>query len=329
MTSKKILITGGTGFLGRHLVPRLLGLGHRVRLLVRPTSDTSWLPAEGVELVQGDITDAESVRRGLEGVSFVVHAAGLFRFWGSDSRFQRVNTTGTGIIAGEAARAGVKRFVYISTVVVVGKPPPGELITEETCCDPRDGYQRSKLAAEGEILAHVARGELPAVILRPGAFYGPQGEYGFNRLFIIDPLRGMRVQVEGGRRLVFPVFVPDVAWAIARVLEQPGLGGGEIFNVCGEPVTHRALNDLVSEIAGINHWRLNTPRQLMIALAALMELWAKANRREPFYPLNLRHYVFNDWPVSSEKARRALGFQPTPLADGLRKTVGWWRDLSP
>jgi dihydroflavonol-4-reductase len=319
-----LLLTGGTGFLGRHLVPLLVECGYRVRLLVRPTSRLDWLPP-GVELVRGDVTDPDTVRCGMEGAQYVVHAAGHFRFWGREAGFQRVNAGGTRLVAEQAARAGVERFVYVSTVVVVGAPLRGEPITEETRCDPKDAYQRSKLAAENETLALVKTHALRAVILRPGAFYGPHGRYGFNRLFIADPLNGVRVQVEGGRRLIFPAFVPDVARAILCTLQTPGIAPGEIFNICGEPVTHGEVNAIVSELAGIHHWRLNTPRQVMIGLAALMELWSKANGREPFYPLNLRHYVFNDWPVSSGKARRVLGFEPTPLEEGLRQTIDWWR----
>ncbi len=326
MAGKRILVTGGTGFLGHHLVPALLGERYRVRLLVRPSSDLSWLPRAGVEHVQADVTDFGAVRQAMAGCTHVVHAAGRFRFWGSEARFQAVNVSGTENVARAAGEHGVERLVHISTVAVIGDPPPGRLIDEQTPCQPRDAYQRSKLAAEQLVYRQIDHHALPAVILRPGAFYGPYGRYGFNRLFIEDPLRGLRVQVDGGRRLVFPVFVPDVAWSIRQALDAD-IPIGETYNICDEPVSHAEINQIVSDLLGISRWRLNTPRQLMLLMAGLMELWARFSGREPFYPLNLRSYVFNDWPVTSAKASRALGFRPTPLEHGLRQTVAWYQDL--
>ncbi len=329
MARKLIFVTGGTGFLGHHLVPCLLARGYRLRLLVRKTSDLGWLPPGPIECLQGDVTDPASLHRGIQGCDYAVHAAGYFRFWGSEQTFQRINTQGTRNMVQAALRAGVKRMVHISTVAVVGEPPRGQPITEETPCRPRDAYQRSKLDAEQYVRAMAAQHSLPAVILRPGAFYGPHGTYGFNRLFIQDPLRGVRVQIDRGKRLVFPVFVPDVARVICRVLQHPGDLHGRIFNICDLPVTHRKINDLVSDLLGISRWRLNTPRALMLSLAGLMEFFSRYTHREPFFPLNLRHYVFNDWPVSSARARLELDFSPTPLAEGLRQTIQWYVEGRP
>jgi nucleoside-diphosphate-sugar epimerase len=186
-----------------------------------------------------------------------------------------------------------------------------------------DAYQRSKLAAEQLVLAANQPAGLQTVVLRPGAFYGPGGRYGFNRLFIEEPLRGLRIQVDGGRRITFFVYVPDVARAVGLALVSGR--AGEIYNICDDACSHRQINTLVSQIAGISAWRLNAPRRLMVSLARLMEAWAALTRQEPFYPLNLEHYVFQDWPASNAKARRELGFTPTPLAEGLRATIDWYR----
>ncbi len=322
MDEQLVFVTGGTGFLGHYLVPQLLAEGFRVRMLVRPTSDVSWLDGHDVTFAQGDVTDPASVQKGMAGCGRVVHAAGRFRFWGQEADFHSINVEGTRHVAEAAARAGARRFVHISTIALIGSPPPGETITEQTRCRPADAYQRTKLAAEKEVQRFAQQG-LPVVILRPGSFYGPGGRYGFNRLFVEDPMRGLRVQVEGGRRVIFISFVPDVAWAVCRTLAHPAASG--TYNICDRSPTHAEVNDCVSELLGISRWRFPTPSHGMIALAALMEWWAKVSRREPFFPLNLRHYVFNDWPVSSERARRELGFEPTPLAEGLRQTVAWYQ----
>jgi len=317
MDTSTIFLTGGTGFLGYHLVPRLVSEGYRVRLLVRRRPAPP--PMSGVEYVWGDVTDPRSVACGLQGCQFVVHAAGLFRFWGTEDDFHRINVQGTANVVRAASQAGVSRFVHVSTIAVVGHAPPGKPITETTACSPLDAYQRSKLAGEDQ----VQQQEVPVVILRPGAFYGPGGTYGFNRLFIQDPMRGIRIQVDGGKRLIFPVFVPDVAWAIGQALRHPEAQG--IYNICDQPRAHQEINRHVSQLLGISPFRFSVPRGPILAFAGLLEFFSHYTHQEPFFPLNLRHYVFNDWPVSSAKARLELGFQPTPIEEGLRKTVQWYQ----
>jgi nucleoside-diphosphate-sugar epimerase len=324
MARKLIFVTGGTGFLGRHLVAGLLRKNYRVRTLVRPLSDDSWLKQNGVEIVWGDVTDFDSVVKGIERCDCVVHAAGFFRFWGPKEVFFNVNVNGTRNICEAAYRSAVKRVIHISTIVVIGEPKTGQIIDEMTVCAPKDHYQKSKLAGEYIVKEFVDKG-LEAIILRPGAFYGPYGRYAFNRLFIEEPLRGWRVQVDKGRRYTFPVFVPDVTQAICNALDRGY--SGEIYNISDHSISHRELNRMISSLAGISHWRLNVPSQIMIALASIMEGVAKITRREPFYPLNLRHYVFNDWKVSSIKAQKQLGFKPTPLKDGLKETISWYSQV--
>jgi dihydroflavonol-4-reductase len=215
-------------------------------------------------------------------------------------------------------------MVYISTVAVVGEPHRGEIIDEETVCHPKDDYQKSKYAAERLILEMIKSRNLPGVILRPGAFYGPGSRYGFNRLFIEEPMRGWRIQIDNGRHFTFPIFVPDVPPAILKTLKTGT--PGEIYNISDRSFTHAELNHLISPLLGISTWRLNVPSFLMVVLAAIMELISKITRREPFYPLNLRHYVFSDWRVRSGKARLELGFEPTSIEEGLRKTVAWYKE---
>lgn len=323
MAEDLILLTGGTGFLGQHLVRALTGYGYRVRLLARPTADLAPLTGLAFEPVTGDVTQPASVAAAVRGCRFVIHAAGLFRFWGRHEEFDAINVEGTRNVARAAYAAGVERLVHISTVAVVGNPPLGTVINERTPCHPQDAYQHSKLAAEHLLLSR-ALGGLPVIILRPGAFYGPGSRYGFNRLFVEEPLRGWRVRVEGGQRLTFPVFVPDVAEAAhaALALGRPG----QIYNISDQSIPHNAVNAIVSRILAIPPWRISVPRRLMIALAALMEVTARLTRHEPYYPLNLRHYVFNDWNVNSDKARTELAFRPTPLEDGLRRTVAWYKE---
>ncbi|MCS6909518.1 MAG: NAD-dependent epimerase/dehydratase family protein [Anaerolineales bacterium] len=322
MSNDLVFVTGATGFLGHHLVPQLLAEGFRVRALVRETSDTHHLAHPNVELVIGDVLDPAKVQQAVAGCRYGVHAAGLFRFWGRQEDFERVNVQGTAHVVEAARRFEVEKLIHISTIAVVGEHPPGIVIDETVKCRPADPYQRSKLDAENLVNMFVRGANLPAVVLRPGAFYGPWGRYAFNRLFFEDPLKGLRIQVENGRRLTFPAFVPDVARAIVAALRlaRPG----EIYNVCGESLTHREANDIISRLAGISPWRLNVPSQLMLRLARWLTARAERTGREPYYPINLASYVFQDWRVSSDKAHAELGFSPTPFEEGARQTLEWY-----
>jgi nucleoside-diphosphate-sugar epimerase len=320
-----VLVTGATGFLGHTLCPYLVGHGHRLRALVRSTSDWEFLPPLGVELAWGDICDPEAVCTATEGCRAVVHAAGKFRFWGRREDFFAVNLEGTRNALNAAQRAGVERFVYISTIAVAGAPRAGVVIDEDYPPSPRDDYQHSKLEAERLTLRYHREHGLPALVLRPGAFYGPGSRYAFNRLFFEDPLKGLPLQVHHGRHITFPVYIQDVAQAVDLALRRGR--PGEIYNISGQSLGHRQVNDIVDHLLRRRIQRFHTPAWAMIALAQVWTGLSHFTKQEPYYPINLASYVFYDWDVSSEKARRELGFVPTPFEEGARATLAWYREL--
>ena len=322
-TNKRVLVTGATGFLGHSLVAELAAAGYRVRALVRESSDTRQLQDLGAELCVGDVRDVASVNAAVESCAYVVHAAGLFRLWGEARDFERTNVEGTAYVLEAALRHSIKKLVHISTVAVAGNPPADQVIDESTPSHPVDAYQRSKVDGENLVRMYCQTARLPGVVLRPGAFYGPWGRYAFNRLFFEDPLRGLLIQVHWGRRLTFPVFVPDVARMIVAALASGE--AGETYTVSGDPITHRGVNKIVSRLAGIPSWRINVPTGAMLALAGWLDRRAARTGHEPYYPPNLASYVFHDWNVSSAKARAKLGFVPTPFEEGAQQTLEWYR----
>jgi dihydroflavonol-4-reductase len=318
-----VFVTGGTGFLGQSLLPQLVEAGYHVRALTRRPEDYEWLRALPVEVIQGDIEDAPLVNNAVQGATFIVHAAGRFRFWGKQEQFEQTNIVGARNVLEAGVAAGVQKFIHISTLVVIGQPQPNLLIDENHPTRPLDPYQQSKLAGEQTALTYFRQHALPVVILRPGAFYGPGGHYAFNRLFIEDPLKGLRIKVDGGHYHTFPVYIHDVAQSVLLGLQRGT--PGEIYNISGECLTHNEVNAIISEEAGISSFRVNMPGSLLIALASAWTWLSEFTNVEPYYPLNLRSYVFNDWQVSIEKACRELGFTPTPFQEGIRATLAWYR----
>jgi dihydroflavonol-4-reductase len=321
-----ILVTGATGFLGRNLIPLLVSHGHRVRALVRRSSDWQYLTDLDVELAWGDVRDAGAVQDAMPGCRVVVHGAGLFRFWGDRDDFSATNVGGTHHVLEAARQARVERFVHISTVAVAGRPKSGTTIDEAYPCEPVDDYMRSKLEGEGLVRRYWQGYRLPVVILRPGAYYGPWGHYAFNRLFFEDPfIKGLPIRVHGGRRFTFPIYVPDLAGVIETALTHGR--PGETYNVSGLSLTHREINATISRITGIRPRWIDVPAPAILLFARVWTALSRLTGREPYYPINLASYVFHDWVVDSRKARRELMFEPTPFEEGARATIEWYRSI--
>ncbi len=318
-----IFVTGATGFLGHHLVPALTQAGCQVRALVRSPRCADYLKQPNVETVSGDLLDRDSLIAAMKGCTQVIHAGGLFRLWGEQQWFEQVNVQGTAHVLEAALRNNVQQFLHVSTVVVIGVPQNGRVIDETYPCQPEDSYQRSKYDAENMVRMFAVSTRFPAVIVRPGAYYGPWGHYAWNRLFFEDPIRGLRLQVHQGKHLTFPAFVPDVAKGILAALEKGRIG--ETYNLSGESIPHVEANRVISQLAGISPWRLDCSPKLMLWLANQMGRLARETRHEPFYPATLAKYVFYDWDVSSAKARQELGFKPTPFEEGARQTIEWYK----
>jgi nucleoside-diphosphate-sugar epimerase len=323
-----IFLTGGTGFLGRHLVPALCRAGYHVRVLTRHPGDNLWLQRyPQIEIVPGDLLDSETVSKGMQGCQYVIHAGGMFRFWGDEKEFAATNSLGTEHVLAAAVHNDIERLIHVSTIAVIGEPDPSRVVDETHPAHPADAYQRSKWQAEQAAMRYLQDYQLPVVIIRPGAYYGPLGHYAFNRLFFRDPMRGIIMQVNGGRYIIFPTYIADVVQGVMKTLDKGAVG--EVYNICGDWISHKDAFDIVCQEAGL-HWpRLPIPGWLGINTARVLEGLSKVTRTEPFWPLNLRSYVYNSWRVSSDKARRELGFAPTDFREGARRTIAWYKAGQP
>jgi nucleoside-diphosphate-sugar epimerase len=292
---------------------------------MRHPEQQPWLRDLPIEVIAGDVGDAALLVQAVSGCDYVIHAAGHFRFWGATEQFEQVNVQGTANVVQAAVRAGVEKFIHVSTLAVIGTPQPGCDIDENHPTHPGEGdpYQRSKLRGEDVVLDAYRNDGLPAVILRPGAFYGPYGRYAFNRLFFEEPLiKRWRIRVDGGRHITFPVYIADVATSAILAIERGT--PGERYNISGDRLNHNQINAIVSDLSGISHFRFGVPSWSMLALAYVWTKLSTLTHVEPYYPLNLRYYVFNDWPIRIDKACRELGFTPTPFHEGAMRTLEWY-----
>jgi 2-alkyl-3-oxoalkanoate reductase len=166
---KTIFITGATGLVGGHVTEEALKRGHRVRALVRPTSDTRWLDQWGVETVIGDLEDAQALNAGVTGADWVFNCAAKVGDWGTMAEFRRLNVEALRLLLDAACEVKLDRFVHVSSLgVYEARDHHGTDETVPPAADSLDAYTRSKTEAEALVLEYHRRRGLPAAIVRPG-----------------------------------------------------------------------------------------------------------------------------------------------------------------
>lgn len=173
----RVCVTGGTGFVGKALVKRLLAGGAQVRVLARPSPRAEALEAAGAEVVRGDLGDADAIARAVEGAEIVYHAGAKISGGGGREEFFDANVRGTDAVLQASLRAKARRIVYLSSIAVYGLAEPDETIDEDTPFDDRpeerDFYAWSKIEADRLTMKFAKHSAVPVTILRPGVIFGP------------------------------------------------------------------------------------------------------------------------------------------------------------
>ena len=320
----RALVTGGTGFVGANLVRELLADGDRVRVLARPGGDRRALEGCDVEIAEGDLLDAGSVRRAVAGMERVFHVAADYRLWAPDpAALFRANVDGTRHVLEAAVAAGVDRIVYTSTVGALGIPKdgaPGDETTPVSLADMVGAYKASKFLAERVADEWAARGA-PVVIVNPSAPIGPwdvkptpTGQ------MIVDFLNGKMVgSVDTGLNVV---HVRDVARGHILAAEKGRVGERYILG-------HRNLSLLeifrmLSALTGVPAPRFRVPYAVAWMAAAAMEGVSRITRRPPAVPLTAVRMARKRMYFSAAKAIQELGLPQTPAETALADAVAWF-----
>jgi farnesol dehydrogenase len=321
----KVLLTGGTGFLGKNVARALHGRGHHLRVLAREGSNLEGLPAH--EIARGDVCDAAAMRRAAEGCQAVVHMAALVKMWVPDrEQFERVNVDGlrNALAAAEAARA---RLVYTSSFMAIGPtgPEPADESRIHAGHSFRNDYERTKARADVVAREAAAAGR-DIVLLYPGVVYGPgdrtEGNIVVN--MIADHLRGAFPGVIGpGDRLWSYAYVDDVAAGHAAALERGR--SGERYVLGGDNVSMNGFFAALAEVAGVPAPRRHIPYPAAATLGWLLYAWAELTGAPPLLTHEVVGVFREHWAYASAKAERELGYQVTPLREGLRRTLAWLR----
>jgi dihydroflavonol-4-reductase len=315
------LVTGATGHIGNVLVRQLLERGQHIRALIRPGKIPLALQGLDVELVSGDILDADSLVCAMQGIDIVYHLAAKISLKpGPDPQTEITNLEGTRNVLAAVKTTEVRRLVYASSIYALRVPERG-VVDESLPFDPahaRGAYDRSKAAASLEVLRAVAEG-LDAVIVCPTAVAGPFdfqiSETGHGILY--NKPAGIKFYVDGAYDFV---DVRDVATGLMLAAEKGA--SGEAYILGGDRLTVREVSECVWQAAGGWHRGFWLPKWLADLAAATLPLLVRNPLVTPYSLAAVRSNSI----ISHEKAVNKLGFRPRPARESLLDAVRWWQE---
>ncbi len=321
----KVLVTGATGLLGRHLLKALQQRGEEIRALVLPTEDAQPLIAWGIEVVRGDITEPDTLPPAVREVEVVFHLAGMMGVWRPLADYRLVNVTGSGNLYRAAQAAGVRRFVHTSSHTVYGLGQ-GRFLTEKDAVRPdRDPYSLSKAEGERLIRRLALESGVETVILRPGTFFGPYDRLHFGRMAQKTKEGKALILGKGDNALPF-CYVTDIVQGFLLAAYHQN-APGNIYNISNDrPLTQREIyNEIADAVGGKRPTRHLPYAPVHYGSIVAERMVARFTGAKP--PVTeLGALMFgSDNRHSIEKARRELGYEPeVDLRTGIRLAAAWF-----
>ncbi|MFC1889198.1 NAD-dependent epimerase/dehydratase family protein [Thermodesulfobacteriota bacterium] len=353
-SNELVVVDGAGGFLGSHVVEMLRRGGWRVRATDLPSTDLSHAGAAGAETVPCDLLDRDGVDEVVRGAGIVVHIAGLFDYSLPPEALRKANVEATRNACDAALKAGVSRFIHLSSIAVYGRPRTVP-IGEDHPRTPNNPYSRSKIEGEAIALEAHKRHGLPVVSVRPAGIYGPRSRYGQAPLFaFMAMLRAKgrrRIPAIAGGPKMHHVHVEDVASAIRLLMTAPADLGGA-YNVADDtPLTQGVLLGAIMEAIGLERsFRVPYPTRIgwpfirmLLALpdtafrsmnARFAAVWREIVEAEGLAPTlspkidrDFLGYMNADYVLDTSRIK-ALGFAPKypSTIEGIARTIDWYRD---
>ena len=318
------LVTGATGAVGPRIVSVLVEAGYAVRTLSLDAPPTDAWP-NGVDVRLGDVTDAATVQRAMQGVEAVVHLAAILHIVNPPpelrEKYERINVGGTATVVDAAIKAGVKRVVLASTIAVYG-PSGGQVLNEGSPAAPDTFYGQTKLAAEKIVLtARRADGQPLGTVLRFGAVYGARIKGNYQRL-VHALARGRFIPIGDGRNRRTLVYDKDVARAAVLAMQHPA-AAGKIYNVTdGQFHTIQDINLAICTALGRKPPRFSIPIvPIRLAAGVLEDVAGLIGLRSPIVRATIDKYI-EDVAVDSQRIQTELGFMPQyDLQTGWQETI--------
>lgn len=326
----RVLVTGATGLVGSHVVQECLNRGILVRALARDSAHADFLKDWEIEITHGDMTDEETLKEAVQGVTVIVHCAAKVGDWGPIDDYREVNVRGLEKLLEAAESSGtLRKFIQISSLgVYAARDHYGTDETEPPNKEGIDGYTLTKVESEEKVLEHIQQKQLPAVVLRPGFIYGPRDRSVLPRIF--ERLEKKQFKFLGsGEKLLNNVFVENLVQAIFLAIENDEVQG-EVFNITDNRLVTK--KEFITSIAKLGnfpepkgHVPLGVAKLLANVLEKLYRLLGKqeapilSNARIKFLGLNLDYCI--------DKAKNELGYDPQiDFSEGMEKTMNWFAE---
>jgi nucleoside-diphosphate-sugar epimerase len=321
-TMLKILVTGGTGFLGKRLVRTLLARGDSVRVLGRNACVCAELASFGArDIVRADLRDGDAVRRACAGMDVVCHAGALSAPWGPRAQFHAVNVGGTAHVIAGCRDHNVRRLVYVSSPSVVFNGQDQTGLPDDAPYPRRFASVYSETKKLGEDLVGTARNDLETVIIRPKAIFGP-GDTSLLPRLLNAAARGRLPQIGDGANRIDLTYVDNVVHALSLSLESHAAVGNTYTITGGESVR---LWDVVRTLLGRLGYRnelRRVPLRTAYAVAALLEAASRVTGREPLLTRYTVAVLARTQTYDISAARRDLDYAPlVSVTEGLEHTV--------
>jgi nucleoside-diphosphate-sugar epimerase len=323
------LITGATGFIGRHTAVRFAARGDRLRVFCRTDAnlDPSLRANDRVEVVVGDMRDQAAIERAVKGAARVVHLAAATS--GSEEYFQTTTVLGTKHLLAASRAAGVERFLYVSSMSVYdySRVPDDGVVDEQTPLETqlslRNDYARAKIMAEAVVRNSMERAELPICIVRPGGVYGPGGK-DFVMSCLINVRGRVAILIGGARRQLAALYVQNLVDALALALERE-VAIGRIYNLLDEnPPSERLYLRTLWQIQHKTMTVVPVPRWPFLLAAHAVQGYR--DLRPPTGAMHLVHgfrRVMGRVQFTAAAARRDLGWASrVPLGEAMQLTYG-------
>jgi nucleoside-diphosphate-sugar epimerase len=318
LSGRRVAVTGAGGFIGAAVCRRLVAEGAEVVGLDMDPAAEPVVTDSGGEFRLADVTDREALDGALEGVELVVHTAAYVREWGEMEEFVRVNVGGTANVLASADDAGIERVLHLSSVVTYGYESPGEQDEDNILRACGNPYVDTKSASE-----RIAR-QHGAVVIRPGDVYGPRSIPWTRR--IMEMAKAGQLVVPEGGGLMWPVYVDDLAEAVALGIRRGEPGGVYTCYWDERPVTFQEYFDGYARLAGKRETRRVSPR-LALAAASGAELYSRITGKPPPFNRFSAAYLTRPGTASTRRAREELGWLPkVDMEEGMRRTTAWLKD---
>jgi dihydroflavonol-4-reductase len=320
----KVFVTGATGFVGSHLVDKLLEKGYEVKCLTRKSSNLRWLKGLNVEIINGSLYDEATLKKAVEDVDYVFHIAGAVMSKTKEGFFV-ANQLATKNLAEACIKfnKNLKRFVYLSSGTACGPSYDGKPITETHDSKPITTYGKSKIAAEKELLSRSE--ELPITIIRPPAIYGPRDEAIYQ--YFVAVSKGLISLIGFDDKYVSLIHVSDLIEGIVLAAESDKTIG-EIYNISTEVHNSwKEIGDVCRKVIGRKTLTLKLPHFIVYASAAVSQLLGYFSSKGAVFNIEkAKDFTQKYWTFDTTKAVKNLGYkQKISLEDGIRSTIEWYR----